>query len=122
MIDRDLEIFLATGLASLGLHAATEGDVRIFKVILFSRATIAGVRLLANETGLFTPIKEPASEETRILTVESVLAILSCVFICYSYLFEANSMQKSLIDTVTKACGLNEDEMRFLKLLCKVYH
>ena len=82
-------------------------------MLLFSRATIAVIRMIGFETGLFEPIKDPPSAETRIITVEAVLAIFSCVFICYAYLFEANSMQKSLIQTVTKVCGLSEDEMRF---------
>ena len=112
-LSQDLELFFACGLASLGLHAATEGDVKIFKVILFSRATIAVIRMIGFETGWFEPIKDPPSEEKRVITVEAVLAIFSCVFICYAYLFEANSMQKSLIQTVTKVCGLSDDEMRF---------
>ena len=112
-ISRDVELFFACGLASLGIHVAKEGDVKLFKVILFSRATVAIIRMIGFETGLFTPIKDPASEETRTFTVESVLAMASCVFICYAYLFEANAMQKSLVNTVTKVCGLSEDEMRF---------
>ena len=91
-LSQDVELFLACGLASLGLHAATEGDVKIFKVLLFSRATIAVIRMIGFETGLFEPIKDPPSAEKRIITVEAVLAIFSCVFICYAYLFEANSM------------------------------
>ena len=55
---RALEVLLASGISTLGLLVATEGDYSIFKLLIFSRATVAATRLFGEVTGLFTPIKE----------------------------------------------------------------
>ena len=78
---------MACGLASLGLHAATEGDVRIFKVILLSRAVTVGLRMLGKETGLFTPIAEQATDEKRSFIVESAVVTFFGMVISYTFLF-----------------------------------
>jgi len=54
---QDVEYATACGLSAFGLMAATDGDFKIFKVLAFSRATIAMIRLIS-ETGLFKPIQE----------------------------------------------------------------
>ena len=54
---------MACGIASLGLHVVKEGDFKIFKLILVSKAIGSAIVLVGNETGLFIPIEDPASEE-----------------------------------------------------------
>ena len=51
-----MELFLACGLASLGLHIGPEGDIRILKVVIFSRFVTSFVSYIGDSTGLFTPI------------------------------------------------------------------
>ena len=106
---RDLELFVACGLSSLGLLVSTEGDQRIFKILLYSRAMASFIEL-ASETGWFIPVQEG---EKRRVTVETVLSIISCVFICYAYLWEVESVPKNVVNTITRAVGLTNDEKRF---------
>ena len=93
-ISRDIEIAVACGLASISLHAATQGDQKIFKFIMYQRITTAAIRALGIETGLFTPIEEDSRKEDRVFTFESVVAVVTATFVCYCYVFEAPSVGK----------------------------
>ena len=67
----------------------TRFDRKVFKVLLYSEAIKAFVRLIGDYTGLFKPIKEFPREgmEPRLFTVESGLSYLSIVTLAYCYLF-----------------------------------
>lgn len=108
---RALEVLLASGISTLGLLVATEGDYSIFKLLIFSRATVAATRLFGEVTGLFTPIKEQG--EKRRFTVESFIALVSCVFLVYCYVFQVKAMSQSLLNMVSNGAGLTDDELRF---------
>ena len=94
-ICRDLEVTIACGLASLGLHVATPGDMGIFKIILFSRAIGALVKIVGNETGMYRPVEEPLNDEKRTWTVEAILTVTFCVYITYAYIFRPQYMDLS---------------------------
>ena len=53
---RAFEVLIASGVSTLGLLAATDGDYSIFKLLIFSRATIAATKLFGEKTGLYVPI------------------------------------------------------------------
>ena len=103
-------------MAAIGLQTATEGDINIFKFIMYQTVTKAAIRAIGIETGLFTPINEDSKKENRIFTIESLIGISVATFICYCYVFEAPAMGKSLMRTINKAAALNADEMRFFDI------
>lgn len=108
---RAFEVLIASGISTLGLLASTEGDYSIFKLLIFSRATVAATRLFGEKTGLYVPIQEKG--EKRRFTFESFIALVCCVFLVYCYVYEVKAMNKSLINMVTNGAGLTEHELRF---------
>ena len=56
LMSQECELFLACSVASLGLHLAPEGDLRIFKVVVFSRAVNSVITYIGESTGWFKPI------------------------------------------------------------------
>lgn len=111
---QDAVYFLSCGFSSLGLLAATPSDFRIFKVLLYSRATVAALKL-GQETGVYECAKSEGDK--RWYTIETLICIVSCAFLCYAYLFEVQAMPPSFVKTMTRACGLNENEKRFFDSL-----
>ena len=103
----EVEYMTSCGLSALGLIVMEAGDRKIFKLLLYSTAVKAFVRLVGTETGLYEPIKEGRGEEKRFLTIEGVISYLSIVFLCYCYIFEVKSLAPAMTKTITKACGLN---------------
>ena len=69
---------------------------------------------LGQEFGYYECVRQ---NETRYVTIETVICITSLVFLCYCYLFEIQAMPKSFVNTMTRACGLSTDEMRFFDSL-----
>ena len=111
-----MEVYIAAGVSTLGLLAATESDYGIFKILIFSRATSSLVKLVGEKTGWYTPINDKG-EENRRFTVESFLAIASCVFMVYCYTFQIEAMSPSLVKMITNGAGLSDDELRFFDSL-----
>lgn len=89
---------------------APANDIRILKVVIFSKAVTSLVSYIGDRTGLFKPIE--GSDETRLVTVEYVLAVIGCFFISFCYIFRPNSMPPSLFKTVTRGMAMSESEMR----------
>ena len=54
----DIEYFLSTAISGLGFAVMTRMDRKVFKVLLYSEAIKAFVRLVGDKTGWFKPIKE----------------------------------------------------------------
>ena len=105
------DYIIPSGLSMLGVMLMVPNDQKLFKVLLFSSAIKALVRLIGESTGWFDPIREDARDgkkEDRILTVETVLSYLSIVFLCYCYLFEVESLSRGMVSTITKGCGLSD--------------
>ena len=48
---------MACGLGSLGLHIAPANDIRILKVVMFSRAVSSLVKYIGEATGWFKPVE-----------------------------------------------------------------
>jgi len=108
-LSQESELIWACSLGSLGLHLAPADDIRILKVVMFSRAVSSLVKYIGEATGWFKPVEH---DEKRKVTVEYVLAILGCWFLVYCYIFQANTMQKSLTNTFTRGLHMNDDEKR----------
>ena len=102
-------MFLSCAVSCIGLLVAVPSDRNIFKVLIFNRAVISAIKL-GSETGLYRSIE---ADDKRIFTVESAFAAISCVVICYAYIFEVKAVKKGLINTLTRASGLSKSEMRF---------
>ena len=69
---------------------------------------------LGQEFGYYECVRE---NEKRYVTIETMICITSMIFLCYCYLFEIQAMPKSFVATMTRACGLAPDEMRFFDSL-----
>ena len=113
-MSQESEFFFACSIASLALHIAPENDIRILKVVIFSRAVTSTIQYFGHSTGLFKPVERG---EKRRLTVEYGLATSACFFLVYCYIFEPNSMSASLRRTITRGMHLNNDEMRLFDCL-----
>ena len=46
-----------------------------------------------------------------------MLSYLSIVFLCYCYLFEVDSLSRGMVSTITKGCGLSDQEKTFFDSL-----
>ena len=84
------------------------------KVYLYSRGVISVLKI-GQELGYYECVRE--RDERRFVTAETMICMASMIFLCYCYLFEINAMPKSFVATMTKACGLAPDEMRFFDSL-----
>ena len=113
-----MELFTACGVASLGLHIAPANDIRILKVVIFSRAVNSLVSYFGETTGIFRPVEH---KEKRILTVEFCLAYLACFFIVFCFIHEPTSMSPSLFRTVNRAMDMDAHEMRLFDCLRALY-
>ena len=96
-------------MSCIGLLVAAPSDRNIFKVLIYNRAVVSAIKL-GSESGLYRSIE---ADDKRLFTVESAFAAISCVVICYAYIFEVKAMKKGFINTLTRACGLSTSEMRF---------
>jgi hypothetical protein len=94
-------------------------DRKVFKVLLYSEAIKAFVRLVGDKTGWFKPIKEFPREgmEPRLFTVESGISYFCIVFLCYSYLFNIKHLARSMLMTLGGATGINDRERTFFDSL-----
>jgi len=108
-LSQENELIWACGLGSLGLHIAPANDIRILKIVMFSRAVSSLVKYIGDATGWFKPVE---NNEKRKITVEYVLAVLGCWFLIYCYIFQANTMSKSLKNTFHRGLHLNDNEKR----------
>lgn len=78
---------LSAALASMGLMIMAPGDKKLFVLVqLF--LTMRGIfKYIGKTTGLFLPIREGRGNEPRILTVESVTAYFSIVYLAYKFIY-----------------------------------
>ena len=113
-LNRHLQLFISCGASSVGLLVATPTDVNIFRVLLYSRATSALLKL-GQITGWYECAKK--ENEERYVTIETVICFACTMYLSYAYLFEVKAMPKNVISSITRACGLNKDEMRFFDSL-----
>ena len=111
---KDLEFAVSCGLSSIGLMFARAEDRKLMKVYLYSRGVISVLKI-GQELGYYECVRE--RDERRFVTAETMICMASMIFLCYCYLFEINAMPKSFVATMTKACGLAPDEMRFFDSL-----
>ena len=103
-MSQECELFLACGVASLALHLAPEDDLRLFKVVVMSRAVNSVISYIGESTGWFVPVER---KEKRHLTIEYCLATSGCMFLVYCYIFEPLSMSPAVRKTITKGLNLN---------------
>ena len=118
LMSQESELFWACSVGSLALHLAPANDIRIFKVVIFSRAVSSFVRYLGDSTGWFKPVEH---HEKRKVTVEYVLAVSACFFLVYCYIFQPNSMSKSLMNTITRGLHLDDNEKRVFECLRAIH-
>ena len=115
-LSQEFELSLACALASLGFSLAPTNDIRILKVVIFSRAVTSLVTYLGEATGLFRPLENDGPESpTRVLTTEYFLAVAGCFFIYYCFIVYPKSMPPSLYKTITRAMDMNSDEKRLFE-------
>ena len=98
-------------LASLGLYVVDVDDLRIVKVVIFSRAVANGVHLLGETTGLYTPVE--SSKDGRKFTVESAMALAASTFLCYAFSFESSAMPPSFRKQFIAGTNMNIEEKMF---------
>ena len=109
-------MFLACGFASFGLLIATKGDVSILKVILFSRSLIACLNILS-ETGWVRVARQNSEKEKYRWTMETIVTMVSTVYISYAYTFQYEGLSPMLQRKVAESSGLNIDEKRFFECI-----
>lgn len=107
---RDIEMFIACGLASFSFLVATPSDQSIFKLILFSRSFIATLHLLG-ELGILRPFQ--GSSDPRRITTETLLTILSNWLVAFAYYGLVEAMPMSMQKMVTRSSGMTIHEQRF---------
>lgn len=83
-MSQEFEIFVACALASFGLQIGPENDIRIFKMLLFSRAITSFVQYFGNSSGLYKPVER---KEKRHLTIEYFLSTVASYFLIYCLIF-----------------------------------
>ena len=119
-INRDIELTVVSGLASLALQIATEQDFKIFKLILFSKAILAVIRLIGSETRLYRPYNASNGEDRK-FTLECALVVIFLAIYYYAQIFEPHLMEKSSIDEIERISGLNKNETKFYDSLRAAY-
>ena len=82
------EVIVSCCLASLGLYVLDPADLRIVKIVVYSRAVTNGAYLFGDMTGLYKPVE--SSKDPRRFTFESALALAASTFLCYSFVYETN--------------------------------
>ena len=115
-LNKDAEVTLAAGIASLGLNLATPGDMGIFKVLLFSRAIQIATKLLGNETNLFQPV-EDLTIERRTFTVEAIMCCSFCGFVGWAYIFLPTCMDTGFFNGFAKLCDFHKNEKMYIDSL-----
>ena len=84
------------------------GDLRIIKVIIFSRAIAAAVHFFGKATNLYTPVED--GSDTRRFTFESALALSASTFCCYAFVYEIGAMPASFVNSFNRGANLNASE------------
>ena len=109
---QEMELMAACSLASLGLSTlAPSNDLRIIKVVLFSRAVTSLVTYLGDMTGMFKPLESEGPEAaTRVFTTEYALACIGCAFLFFCYILHPNSMPLALKRTFDRGMAMSKDE------------
>ena len=107
---KHLQVFLSCTVSVCGLFIANKKDLNLFMVLIFSRSVVSLLKI-GSESGLYECIKH--KNEKRVFTIESLFAAVSCVAICYAFLYEAKSLKKGFVNTIVRAGGLSDDELRF---------
>ena len=90
-------------------------DIRILKVILYSRAVTIGLRMLGQQTGLFVPIAEPPNNEERKFIVESGVVVFFAACIAYSFVFYPSHMDGALYRGIHKMTDMDKAETMFFE-------
>ena len=105
-----LQVFLSCVASVSGLFISSKRDLNLFKVLIFSRSVVSLLKI-GSESRLYDCIRQ--KNEKRVFTIESLFAAVSCVVICYAFLYEAKSFKKGFVNTIVRAGGLSDDELRF---------
>ena len=108
---KDLQVFIACALSSVGIWIATPADQGIFKVLVYSRGVISCLKL-GQESGWYQCVRSQG--EDRHCTIETVLCVLATAAMCYAYLFDVTAMKPSFVRTMTRALGMSKPESMFL--------
>jgi len=98
---------------------APANDIRLLKVVIFSRAATSLVTYFGETTGLFKPIDE--RNEERVLTVEYGLSVLACTFLIFCFIFHPKSMPASLHRTIARGMGMSSGEKRLFDSLAAMH-
>ena len=98
-------------LASLGLYVLDPADLRIVKVVIFSRAVTNGASLLGSMTGLYKPVE--SSNDPRKFTAESAFALIASTYLCYAYVYESRHMPAGFRNSFTSASNMTLNERMF---------
>ena len=102
---------MACAIASLGLSLAPTNDLRILKMVIFSRAVTSLVTHIGDATGLFRPLESDGhGAETRLFTTEYFLAVAGCFFLMSCYIMHPNSMVPALKRTIHRGMAMNKNE------------
>ena len=95
-------------LGSLGLNLLESNDLRIIKVIVFSRAVTNAAYLFGELSGLYRPVE--SSKDSRKFTFESLLALCVSVFLCYTYIYEVKQMPSSFVKSFIAGTNMTKPE------------
>ena len=115
LLSQSMEIIVSCCLAAIGLKVLDPDDMRVAKVVIYSRAVTNAVHLFGETTGLYKPVE--SSSDPRRFTVESLLALTASTFLCYAFTFESGAMPPSFRKTFIAGTNMNKDEMTFFDAL-----
>ena len=110
-MSKEAEAIISCCVASLGLYLMDSDDLRIVKVVVFSRAVTNGASLLGSLTGLYKPVE--SSNDPRKFTAESFFALIASTYLCYAYVFETQHMPSGFRNSFTSASNMTMDEKMF---------
>ena len=68
---------------------------------------------VGKKTGWFKPVEEGRGAEQRILTVESLVAYFSIIYLVYKFIYNHKQLPTGIFMTFMGAFGLTPDEMKF---------
>ena len=102
-------MFLAAGFASFACLLSHPRDFGIFKIVIFSRALIAFLHLIS-ESGLIEAAR-PSAEETRWLTPETFVTMVTTMFISYMYTWHFKVLPPQVERMVKGSSGLWPSEV-----------
>ena len=106
---QEVELSTACALASLCLSTiAPSNDLRIMKVVIYSRFVTSLVTYIGDATGWDKPVESGGrEEETRLLTTEYFLAVAGCFFLFFCYIVHPRSMVPALRRTIDRGMAMN---------------